>query len=54
MRCSSAWPKWCRGGDPVQFRVHAVEPYKLGLWRYGYEKEQAERELDAFIRDLRV
>src|SRR5262249_29904753 len=29
-----AWPKWCRGGDRVEFRVHAVEPYKLGLWRY--------------------
>jgi hypothetical protein len=34
-----AWPKWCREGDPVEFRVHAVEPYKLGLWRYGYRKE---------------
>lgn len=34
-----AWPKWCRGGDKVQFRVHTVEPYKLGLWRYGYRKE---------------
>src|SRR5438105_5243488 len=19
-----AWPKWCRGGDSVEFRVHAV------------------------------
>jgi hypothetical protein len=34
-----AWPKWCRGGEAVQFRVHTVEPYKLGLWRYGYRKE---------------
>jgi hypothetical protein len=34
-----AWPKWCRGGDQVEFRAHAVEPYKLGLWRYGYHKE---------------
>src|SRR6266446_2750754 len=34
-----AWPKWCRGGQAVQFRVHTVEPYKLGLWRYGYRKE---------------
>jgi hypothetical protein len=34
-----AWPKWCRAGDPVEFRVHTVEPYKLGLWRYGYRKE---------------
>jgi N,N-dimethylformamidase len=34
-----AWPKWCRGGDTVQFRVHAVEPYKLTLHRYGPRKE---------------
>lgn len=34
-----AWPKWCRGGDRVEFRVHAVEPYKLTLWRYGLHKE---------------
>jgi N,N-dimethylformamidase len=34
-----AWPKWCRGGERVQFRVHTVEPYKLGLWRYGLSKE---------------
>jgi hypothetical protein len=34
-----AWPKWCRGGDAIEFRVHAVEPYKLGLWRYGLRKE---------------
>src|SRR5262249_20172769 len=34
-----AWPKWCRGGESVQFRVHSVEPYKLGLWRYGQRKE---------------
>lgn len=34
-----AWPKWCRGGDSVEFRVHAVEPYKLGLYRYGLRKE---------------
>src|SRR5262249_29373234 len=39
-----AWPKWCREGEPVQFRVHTVEPYKLGLWRYGYRKD--------FIRNL--
>ncbi len=35
----SYWPKWCRGGERVEFRVHTVEPYKLGLWRYGYRKE---------------
>ncbi|HEV3262612.1 MAG TPA: N,N-dimethylformamidase beta subunit family domain-containing protein [Gemmataceae bacterium] len=39
-----AWPKWCRGGEVAEFRVHAVEPYKLGLWRYGYYKE--------FVRNL--
>lgn len=33
-----AWPKWCRAGEAVEFRVHAVEPYKLGLWRYGLER----------------
>lgn len=35
-----AWPKWCQSGDRVEFRVHAVEPYKLTLWRYGYRKER--------------
>lgn len=34
-----AWPKWCRAGEPVEFRVHSVEPYKLGLWRYGLKRE---------------
>jgi N,N-dimethylformamidase len=33
-----AWPKWCRGGERVEFRVHTVEPYKLALWRYGLDK----------------
>lgn len=39
-----AWPKWVRSGESSEFRVHSVEPYKLGLWRYGFEKE--------FIRNL--
>ncbi len=34
-----AWPKWVRAGEKSEFRVHAVEQYKLTLWRYGYEKE---------------
>ncbi|MEO6811674.1 MAG: carboxypeptidase-like regulatory domain-containing protein [Isosphaeraceae bacterium] len=38
------WPKWVRSGDRAEFRVHAVEPYKLGLWRYGLEPE--------FLRNL--
>jgi hypothetical protein len=39
-----AWPQWCKAGSPVAFRVHSVEPYKLGLWRYGFEKR--------FIRNI--
>ncbi|HMC66332.1 MAG TPA: carboxypeptidase-like regulatory domain-containing protein, partial [Gemmataceae bacterium] len=34
-----AWPKWCRAGDKVEFRIHTIEPYKLGLWRYGIKKD---------------
>lgn len=39
-----AWPKCVRSGDTAEFRVSSVEPYKLELWRYGWEKE--------FIRGL--
>jgi hypothetical protein len=34
-----AWPKCVKVGEKSEFRVHAVEPYKLELWRYGWEKE---------------
>jgi N,N-dimethylformamidase beta subunit-like, C-terminal len=34
-----AWPKWVKGGEKAEFRVHSVEPYKLELWRYGLKKE---------------
>src|SRR5262249_20810111 len=34
-----AWPEWVRGGRPSEFRVHAVEPFKLELWRYGWAPE---------------
>jgi N,N-dimethylformamidase len=34
-----AWPKCVRSGERSEFRVHAVEPYHLSLWRYGWEKE---------------
>ena len=34
-----AWPKCVRSGERSEFRVHSVEPYKLELWRYGWEKE---------------
>ena len=33
------WPKWVQSGQQSEFRVHAVEAYKLSLWRYGWEKE---------------
>ncbi len=36
-----AWPKWVRSGERSEFRVHSVEPYKLELWRYGWQKERA-------------
>jgi hypothetical protein len=36
-----AWPKWVRSGELAEFRVHSVEPYKLELWRYGWQKEPA-------------
>ena len=39
-----AWPKWVRAGESSEFRVHSPSAYKLGLWRYGWEKE--------FIRNL--
>src|SRR5262249_20840938 len=39
-----AWPKCVRSGEASQFRVHAVEQFKIELWRYGWEKE--------FIRGL--
>jgi hypothetical protein len=34
-----AWPKWVRAGEKSEFRVHSVEPYQLGLWRYGWQKQ---------------
>ncbi|OWK47203.1 carboxypeptidase-like regulatory domain-containing protein [Fimbriiglobus ruber] len=39
-----AWPKWVRSGEASEFRVHSVEPYKLELWRYGWQPE--------FVRSL--
>jgi hypothetical protein len=33
------WPKWAKSGGRSEFRVHAVEPYQLTLWRYGWRKE---------------
>jgi hypothetical protein len=36
-----AWPKWVRSGEKAEFRVHSVEPYKIELVRYGWQKEPA-------------
>ncbi len=33
------WPKWVRGGDASEFRVHSDAAYKLELYRYGLAKE---------------
>ncbi len=33
------WPKWVQSGERSEFRVHAVEPYHLSVWRYGLRKE---------------
>lgn len=34
-----AWPKWVQSGCEAEFRVHAVEAYRLQLWRYGWQPE---------------
>ena len=36
-----AWPKWVRGGEQSEFRVHSDAAYKIDLWRYGWRKELA-------------
>ena len=33
------WPKWVRGGDSSEFRVHSDAAYKLELFCYGLDKE---------------
>ncbi len=33
------WPKWVQAGEQSEYRVHSVAPYRLGLWRYGLERE---------------
>ena len=29
------WPKWVKGGQEGEFRVHSVEQYHLELWQIG-------------------
>lgn len=33
------WPKWVRGGEASEFRVHSDAAYKLELFRYGFDKQ---------------
>jgi hypothetical protein len=33
------WPKWGKAGERGEYRVHSPEPYRLSLWRYGWQKE---------------
>jgi hypothetical protein len=33
------WPKWVRGGESAEYRVHAPEQFQLTLWRYGWNRE---------------
>jgi hypothetical protein len=33
------WPKWVRGGEASEFRVHSDAAYKLEFYRYGLAKE---------------
>jgi hypothetical protein len=35
-----AWPKYVRSGEQSEFRVHAVEQYRLALYRYGQQVER--------------
>ncbi|MFZ0215304.1 MAG: carboxypeptidase-like regulatory domain-containing protein [Candidatus Dormiibacterota bacterium] len=34
------WPKWVRGGEAGEPRVHSPEPYRLSLRRYGVAAEE--------------
>jgi len=34
------WPRWARSGEQAELRFHAVEPYRLALWRYGRQPVQ--------------
>ncbi|WP_437200822.1 N,N-dimethylformamidase beta subunit family domain-containing protein [Planctomicrobium sp. SH664] len=33
------WPRAVQTGERSEFRVHATEPYRLSLWRYGWKRE---------------
>ncbi len=33
------WPKWVRVGQGSEYRIHSSEPFRLDLYRYGWEKK---------------
>jgi N,N-dimethylformamidase len=33
------WPKWARGGETGELRLHSADEFQLSLWRYGADKE---------------
>lgn len=33
------WPREVATGGRSEFRIHATEPYRLTLWRYGWKRE---------------
>ena len=33
------WPRWVRAGERAELMFHALEPYRLSLWRYGRTRE---------------
>ena len=39
-----AWPKWAQPRERVELRLHAQEPFRVSLWRYGWQKR--------LVRDL--
>lgn len=36
------WPKWSRAAEQAELRLHAPEPIRAELWRYGLRKERVE------------
>lgn len=37
------WPKWVCGGEQAEFRIHSVQPYRLELWHYGWDKSLVQK-----------
>ncbi len=35
-----AWPKWAQPGERVELRLHAQEPFRVTIHRYGWTKQQ--------------